>query len=116
MARFVVVTPNPAVDVTYGVDRQRIGETIRVSNLRGTSHAMTVRDAAIGGALVQRLSHAVATPLVLHGSSGLSDEQFRLTILSGMTKVNISTHLNALFTAAVRESLASDPAQVDARK
>jgi tagatose 6-phosphate kinase len=34
MARFVVVTPNPAVDVTYGVDRQRIGETIRVSNLR----------------------------------------------------------------------------------
>jgi fructose-bisphosphate aldolase class II len=82
----------------------------------GTSHAMTVRDAAIDGALVQRLSHAVATPLVLHGSSGLSDEQFRLAILSGMTKVNISTHLNALFTAAVRESLASDPAQVDARK
>lgn len=26
----IVVTPNPAVDVTYGVDRQLIGETVRV--------------------------------------------------------------------------------------
>ncbi|WP_108249081.1 1-phosphofructokinase family hexose kinase [Planctomonas deserti] len=33
MARVVVLTPNPAVDVTYEVAEQRIGETVRVSGV-----------------------------------------------------------------------------------
>ncbi|GAA4848820.1 1-phosphofructokinase family hexose kinase [Luteimicrobium xylanilyticum] len=32
--RVVVVTPNPAVDVTYDVDRQLVGETLRVREVR----------------------------------------------------------------------------------
>ena len=35
---------------------------------------------------------------------------------AGMTKVNIATHLNAVFTQAVRDHLAADPAVVDTRK
>jgi len=34
MARFLTLTPNPAVDVTYRVTHQRIGETMRVSEVR----------------------------------------------------------------------------------
>jgi fructose/tagatose bisphosphate aldolase len=33
-----------------------------------------------------------------------------------MTKVNIATHLNAVFTAAVRDVLAADPDLVDPRR
>ncbi len=33
MARVVVLTPNPAVDVTYEVAEQRIGETVRVTRV-----------------------------------------------------------------------------------
>ena len=33
-----------------------------------------------------------------------------------MTKINISTHLNALFTEGVRRALADDPALVDPRR
>jgi 1-phosphofructokinase family hexose kinase len=33
MARIVVVTPNPAIDVTYRVDRQLVGETVRVQQV-----------------------------------------------------------------------------------
>ncbi|GAA1536405.1 1-phosphofructokinase family hexose kinase [Microbacterium ginsengiterrae] len=33
-ARFVTVTPNPAVDVTYTVDGQTVGETLRVRDVR----------------------------------------------------------------------------------
>lgn len=36
MARFLTVTPNPAIDVTYTIDRQAIGETIRVMDVRRT--------------------------------------------------------------------------------
>ncbi|WP_299036881.1 1-phosphofructokinase family hexose kinase [uncultured Pseudokineococcus sp.] len=34
MARLVVVTPNPAVDVTYRVARQVVGETVRVQEVQ----------------------------------------------------------------------------------
>lgn len=82
----------------------------------GTSHAMTARDAAVDEELISRIASSVPVPLVLHGSSGLSDEQLRLAVGAGMTKINISTHLNALFTGAVRTALTEAPALVDPRR
>lgn len=82
----------------------------------GTSHAMVERTAQVDRALVTRLRDAVPVPLVLHGSSGLSDEELRGAVVSGMTKVNISTHLNGLFTRSVRQFLAEQPEAVDPRK
>jgi fructose-bisphosphate aldolase class II len=81
----------------------------------GTSHAMTSRVATIDRSLIAQLAAAVPVPLVLHGSSGLSDDELVAGVRSGMTKINISTHLNGLFTAAVREVLAADTAVVDPR-
>lgn len=82
----------------------------------GTSHAMTTRDATVDEDLVRAIAAAVPVPLVLHGSSGLDDAGLSGAVRSGMTKINISTHLNALFTAAVRGVLDRDPAVVDPRK
>jgi fructose-bisphosphate aldolase class II len=58
----------------------------------------------------------VPVPLVLHGSSGVPDDHLREAVAAGMTKINISTHLNGTFTGAAREVLAADPALVDPRK
>jgi fructose/tagatose bisphosphate aldolase len=55
-------------------------------------------------------------PLVLHGSSGVPDASLAKAILAGMTKINIATQLNKVFTAAVRERLAADERLVDPRK
>ncbi|HEY1531157.1 MAG TPA: class II fructose-bisphosphate aldolase [Galbitalea sp.] len=82
----------------------------------GTSHAMQSRVASVDRDLIARIHDAVPVPLVLHGSSGLPDEELRAAVLAGITKVNISTHLNGLFTGAIREVLASDPTVVDPRK
>jgi len=82
----------------------------------GTSHAMQTRVAAVDHALIAELRAAVPVPLVLHGSSGLSDDELRAAVASGMTKINISTHLNGLFTAAVRASLDDDDRLTDPRK
>lgn len=81
----------------------------------GTSHAMTTREASIDPELISRIAATVNVPLVLHGSSGLPDEQLERAVEAGMTKVNISTHLNALFTNAVREALTAAPSRVDPR-
>ncbi|WIB77415.1 class II fructose-bisphosphate aldolase [Curtobacterium sp. MCPF17_002] len=82
----------------------------------GTSHAMQTREASVDRALVEQLRAAVPVPLVLHGSSGLSDEELSGAVRAGMTKINISTHLNGLFTRALREVLEERPDVVDPRK
>jgi len=81
----------------------------------GSSHAMTTRDAHLDEDLIRAIRAAVTVPLVLHGSSGVSDDGMRAAIASGMTKINVSTHLNKVFTGSVRASLARDPALVDSR-
>lgn len=82
----------------------------------GSSHAMTERSAQLDLELITRLKDAVQLPLVLHGSSGVADETLVAAIRAGMTKINVSTHLNGFFTRAVREYLDTHPAVVDSRK
>jgi fructose-bisphosphate aldolase class II len=82
----------------------------------GSSHAMTTRDASLDNDLIGRLRQAVPVPLVLHGSSGVSDDGLRAAVAAGMTKINISTHLNHVFTRAVRDRLDAEPGLVDTRR
>lgn len=82
----------------------------------GSSHAMTTRDAQLALDLVRRLHAAVPVPLVLHGSSGVSDAGIQAAIRAGMTKINVSTHLNVVFTQALRAYLEENPTVVDSRR
>lgn len=85
----------------------------------GSSHAMTDRTASLDLDLIARLREALdvpLVPLVLHGSSGVPDDVIVAAIRAGMTKINVSTHLNGFFTRAIREALAADPTLVDSRK
>lgn len=82
----------------------------------GSSHAMTSRSATLDFGLIRELAAAVPVPLVLHGSSGVSDEDLVRAVNAGMRKINISTHINGVFTRAVRERLDADPSLVDPRK
>ena len=82
----------------------------------GSSHAMLTRDAVLDLALIARIHRAVPVPLVLHGSSGVPDEGLAAAVAAGMTKINVATQLNKVFTAAVRTRLAADPALVDPRR
>ncbi|EMF29356.1 MULTISPECIES: class II fructose-bisphosphate aldolase [Streptomyces] len=82
----------------------------------GSSHAMTTRDAVLDFALIAALRDAVAVPLVLHGSSGVADAELVRAVAAGMTKVNVSTHLNQRFTRAARTYLDAHPSAVDPRR
>ncbi|GAA0339716.1 class II fructose-bisphosphate aldolase family protein [Streptomyces turgidiscabies] len=81
----------------------------------GSSHAMTTRTAALDQDLLKRLSAALDVPLVLHGSSGVPDDQLVAAVAAGITKVNIGTALNIAMTGAIREFLAAHPEAVDSR-
>jgi fructose-bisphosphate aldolase, class II len=82
----------------------------------GSSHAMVSRDAVLDLDLVRRISAAVSVPLVLHGSSGVPDNALSAAVQAGLTKINIATQLNKVFSAAVRHCLAEDAAMTDPRR
>lgn len=82
----------------------------------GSEHAMQSRTASLDLELIAELKEAAGVPLVLHGSSGVPDEEIQRGIAAGMTKINVSTHLNGFFTRAIREYLAENPEVTDSRK
>jgi fructose-bisphosphate aldolase class II len=82
----------------------------------GSSHAMTTRTASLDAPLVASLRSAVPVPLVLHGSSGVPDDQLRAAVAAGIRKVNVGTALNIAMTRSIRASLAADDAVVDPRQ
>jgi fructose-bisphosphate aldolase class II len=82
----------------------------------GSSHAMVTKDAVLDLELIQRIRAVVPVPLVLHGSSGVPDDALDAAIEAGLTKINIATQLNKVFTAAVRDRLAGDGAVTDPRR
>ena len=81
----------------------------------GSVHAMTSRAAALDHDLIERLHSALDVPLVLHGSSGVPDDELVHAVRGGIAKVNIGTALNVAFTGAVRACLTADPHGVDPR-
>jgi fructose-bisphosphate aldolase class II len=82
----------------------------------GSSHAMTTRTAELDQDLIGTLAGRLTVPLVLHGSSGIADDDLRTAAANGIVKINIGTLLNVAFTGAVRSSLVADVEQVDPRK
>ena len=82
----------------------------------GSSHAMTIRDATLDFDLIAEIAKTVGVPLVLHGSSGVSDPDLQKAVKAGMSKINIATHLNNVFTHEIREALGTNLQLVDPRK
>jgi len=57
--------------------------------------------------LIAELKRRTGIPLVLHGGSGISDDDFRKAVSLGMRKINFFTEMSQIATDRVREMLAS---------
>lgn len=69
----------------------------------GTRHGMQTQDAPLRFDVLEALSAAVDTPLVLHGSSGVSDSDMPAVARSAICKVNIATRLRRVFIRALAD-------------
>lgn len=65
---------------------------------------------------LQEIANTVDIPLVLHGASGIGEEDIRRSIEIGITKINIDTEIREAFRNGVRDFLAVNPDQIDPRK
>ncbi|MET0933129.1 MAG: class II fructose-bisphosphate aldolase [Mycetocola sp.] len=109
-------TPGVRTDVDEAVDFAGRTGIDGLAVAVGSSHAMTSRSASLDFDLIAALAGALSVPLVLHGSSGVSDEDLVRAVTLGIRKVNISTHINGVFSRNVRATLAAHPDLVDPRK
>ena len=63
----------------------------------------------INGELVAEIKKATNVPLVLHGGSGLRDEDFTNAIKAGISIIHISTEIRLAYDEALKKSLADNP-------
>ena len=56
---------------------------------------------------IRTMRDTIPTPLVLHGGSGLTDEDFRRAIANGISKINIFTDINVAQAQAAKAALES---------
>ncbi len=62
--------------------------------------------------LVTEIRNKVGVPLVLHGGSGLRDEDFEGSIKAGISVVHINTEIRIAYEEGLKKSLADSPEEV----
>ena len=76
----------------------------------GTAHGLYDGEVNLALDLLAEIRERVDIPLVLHGGSGLSDDQFRAAVAGGIQKINIFTNLAVGSTQRLLEHAREDGA------
>lgn len=82
----------------------------------GSVHGPYKGEPKLGFDEMKEISELVKLPLVLHGGSGIPDNQIKMAIERGTSKINVNTECQQEFTKIVREVLANDAEVYDPRK
>lgn len=82
----------------------------------GTAHGLYKSEPKLDFTRLKEIHQKVDLPLVLHGASGIPDQDVKRTIALGIAKVNIATELKIPFAEAVRRYLIEHPEANDPRK
>jgi fructose-bisphosphate aldolase class II len=69
----------------------------------GTAHGAYKSKPRLDFERLEQIASVVGAPLVLHGGSGLTDDDFRRTIEKGIAKVNIFTDINCAAAKAAHD-------------
>lgn len=73
----------------------------------GTAHGVFAGDPRLDLDLLAEIHRRVDIPLVMHGGSGLSEDQFRAGIKNGIAKINVVTELVNTTAQRMREDAQS---------
>ena len=74
----------------------------------GTAHGFYKGTPKLEFERLAAIRDAVSVPLVLHGSSGVPDEDVKKAITLGVCKVNFATELRVAYTEAARKVIADE--------
>ena len=75
----------------------------------GSAHGFYTTEPSLDFALLAAVADRVDIPIVLHGGTGIPEEQIQKSIDLGVAKINFSAVLRRAFISAMREHLETKP-------
>jgi fructose-bisphosphate aldolase class II len=108
-----------AIELTQPDEAAQFAEATGIDTLAvalGSVHGLKTKTVSLDLERLAVICNRVFTPLVLHGSSGVSDKDIKQGVAMGLCKVNVATQLAQAFTGAIRDVLNKDGELVDPRK
>lgn len=109
-SKLIYTNPSTAADFSEksGVDSLAVAI--------GTAHGIYKSTPKLDYDRLSQIREKVDVPLVLHGASGLTEEQIQECIVRGICKVNFATELRIVYSDAVRAYLAENSKEFDPKK
>ena len=103
-------------------DPKEAAEFVRLTGISsfavaiGTAHGVYKGEPKLDLDRLTDVRARVDIPLVLHGTSGVPEDQVRECIRRGICKVNYATDLRIAFTDGVKQAIAAQPDAFDPKK
>lgn len=82
----------------------------------GSVHGLYKGEPNLNFERMAEISKTLKKPLVLHGGTGIPDEQIRKAIECGTCKINVNTELQIAWRRGIGEFISSNPTAYDPRK
>ncbi len=82
----------------------------------GSVHGFYKKEANLDFEKMELINKSLPVPLVLHGGTGIPDDKIRMAISKGISKININTELQSVWSKAVRKYLLENEDVYDPRK
>lgn len=82
----------------------------------GSVHGICKETPKLDFARTKEISKSLNIPLVLHGGTGISDEDIKKIIECGISKININTELQVVWSNSIKEYLKNNNDVYDPRK
>lgn len=81
----------------------------------GNKHGIYKEEANLDFELLGKICKEAKLPLVLHGASGLDDNKIKTAIFCGVSKININTDIQLVWSKKVREFINENKSVYDPR-
>lgn len=103
-----VATPDVFTDVDESAEFIRLTGVEALAIAIGNLHGRYVATPKLNIERLKEIASRNVLPLVLHGGSGTSEEDFKACIHNGICKINVATALQMAVTDSVRKYLAEN--------
>lgn len=100
-------------DVIYYVNETNLDS---VAPALGSVHGLYKGLPKLDYETMQDINNSISIPLVLHGGTGILDDQIKKAISCGIAKININTELQIAWSDAVKKYIKDNPNIYDPRK
>ncbi len=100
-------------DVIYYVNETNLDS---VAPALGSVHGLYKGLPKLDYETMKDINNSISIPLVLHGGTGILDEQIKKSISCGIAKININTELQIAWSDAVKKYIKDNPNIYDPRK